>query len=185
MTPARVIILNGVGSVGKSSTARALQALTREPFLHLAMDAFIDMLPARLIGAPEGFVFEPTTDQGRPSVAIRTGPAFERVMSGMRHAIAAMARAGNNLIVDDVMLDGGEAEAYQALLADLSPRFVGLFAPLEILEQRERDRGDRMAGLARWQYSRVHEGLAYDLEIDTAASSPAQAAQIIRDRFDL
>jgi len=45
-----VIILNGVGSVGKSSTARALQAITAEPFLHVAMDAFLDMLPPTMLG---------------------------------------------------------------------------------------------------------------------------------------
>lgn len=184
MTPARIIILNGVGSVGKSSTARELQALTREPFLHVAMDAFIDMLPSRMVGHPDGLLFEPTVEQGMPSIAIRTGDVFERVMTGMRHAIAVMASKGNNVIVDDVMLEG-EALEYRSLLADFSPKFVGLFAKLDVLEQRERDRGDRMPGLARWQYPRVHQNVAYDLEIDTSANTSAQSAQIIRDRFDL
>ncbi|MCW3476381.1 phosphotransferase-like protein [Limobrevibacterium gyesilva] len=49
-----VIVLNGVGSVGKSSTARALQTITATPFLHVAMDAFIDMLPRGMFGHPEG-----------------------------------------------------------------------------------------------------------------------------------
>jgi len=184
VAPTRVIVLNGVGSVGKSSTARALQALTREPFLHVPMDAFFDMMPPRMVGDAEGIVFEPTTEQGMASVAIRTGAAFERVMAGMRHAVAAMAGQGNNLIVDDVML-GGEVLEYRSLLAGFSPRFVGLFAPLEVLEQRERDRGDRMAGLARWQHARVHRDVAYDLEIDTSATTPAESARIIRDAFDL
>jgi chloramphenicol 3-O phosphotransferase len=42
---ARIVLLNGVGSVGKSSIAKALQAITSEPFLHVQMDAFLDMLP--------------------------------------------------------------------------------------------------------------------------------------------
>ncbi|MFZ0017309.1 MAG: hypothetical protein WAL10_08230 [Acetobacteraceae bacterium] len=42
--------------------------------------------------------------------------------------------------------------------------FVGLFAPLDVLEARERQRGDRLIGLARWQYHRVHSGIAYDLD---------------------
>ena len=184
MPSSRVIILNGVGSVGKSATARALQVLTREPFLHVAMDAFIDMLPPRIVGDPDGFRFEPTTEQGMPSVVIKTGVAFERVMTGMRFAMAAMAGQGNNLIVDDVML-GGEAVEYRALLADFSPKFVGLFAPLDVLEQRERDRGDRMVGLARWQYTRVHQDVVYNLKIDTSATTPVQNAQFIRDTFDL
>ncbi|HEY2048093.1 MAG TPA: hypothetical protein VGH03_02035 [Caulobacteraceae bacterium] len=184
MARSRVIILNGVGSVGKSSTARALQTLTAQPFLHMSMDAFIDMLPPRMLGDPDGLVFESTVDEGVTTVTIRTGPVFERVMSGMRRAIAAMAAQGANIIVDDVML-ATEAQEYRSLLADFAPKFVGLFAPLDLLERRERDRGDRMPGLARWQYKRVHQGVAYDLEIDTSAITPIQSAQIIRDAFDL
>jgi chloramphenicol 3-O phosphotransferase len=55
---ARIIILNGVGSVGKSSIARALQKITAQPFLHVAMDAFLDMLPASYMDHPDGFLFE-------------------------------------------------------------------------------------------------------------------------------
>src|SRR5262245_18333522 len=38
---ARIVILNGVGSAGKSSIARALQAMTDESFLYVAMDTFL------------------------------------------------------------------------------------------------------------------------------------------------
>lgn len=180
-----VVILNGVGSVGKSSTARALQAITAEPFLHVAMDAFLDMLPASLLGHPDGLVFETTQDQGQPSVAVRTGPVLDRAMRGMRHAIAAMAAQGNNLVVDNVMIRDGQDREYRALLSGFNVRLVGLFAPLDVLEARERQRGDREIGLARWQYERVHRGKSYDLEIDTAATTPLENAQRIRDAFGL
>jgi chloramphenicol 3-O phosphotransferase len=74
----------------------------------------------------------------------------------MRHAVAAMAAQGNNLIVDEVMIGGKEKE-YRALLSRFDTRFVGLFAPLDVLEAREHARGDRETGLARWQYERVHQ----------------------------
>jgi chloramphenicol 3-O phosphotransferase len=181
---AQVIVLNGVGSVGKSSTAQELQKITTRPFLHVAMDQFIDMLPPRLVGDPGGLLFETIDDGGMPSVVITTGPDFLRVMSGMRHAIAALADQGNNLIVDDV-LQADEARQYRALLSRHALLFVGLHAPLEVLERRERERGDRHIGLARGQYERVHADIAYDLEIDTAVLTPAQAAQAIRDAFGL
>ncbi len=180
-----VIILNGVGSVGKSSTARALQAITAEPFLHVAMDAFLDMLPPTMLGHPDGLIFEATQDQGQPSVAIKTGPVLDRTTRGMRHAIAAMAAQGNNLIVDDVMTHEGQDREYRALLSKFDVRLVGLFAPLAILEARERQRGDREIGLARWQYERVHCGRTYDLEIDTATTTPAENAELIRSAFGL
>ena len=180
-----VIILNGVSSVGKSSTARALQTLTAKPFLHVAMDTFIDMLPKGMFGHPDGLIFETILDQGKPSIIIRTGPVIERAMQGMRHAIAAMAAQGNNLFVDEVMIGKDKEREYRALLSQFDVHFVGLFAPLDMLEARERERGDREIGLARWQYDRVHRDMIYDLEIDTTATTPLENAQKIRDTFGL
>lgn len=178
--PARIVILNGVGSVGKSTTARALQRITNAPFLHVAMDVFLDMVPTATTGLPDGMILETVLDDDRPSVAISTGPVVERTLRGMRHAIGAMAGQGNNLIVDDVIMSAEEQQEYRDLLAAFDPFFVALLAPLEIIEARERARGDRMLGLARWQYDRVHAGLTYDLEIDTANASPMQCARRIK-----
>ncbi len=180
----RIILLNGVGSVGKSSIAKALQTITREPFLHVAMDAFLEMMPEALWGRADGIVFETIQEGGKPSVVIRSGPVAARLLCGMRQAIAAMARQGNNLIVDDVLLDGDNA-AYEAALAGLDVVRVGLFAPLEILEAREASRGDRMIGLARWQYDRVHKDMTYDLEVDTGRAPAMACAEMIRSKFGL
>ncbi len=76
-------------------------------------------------------------------------------------------------------------QEYRQLLAPFETRFVGFFASLDVLETRERERGDRLIGLARWQYDRVHAGQVYDLEIDTATVSPAECAQLIKARFGL
>lgn len=71
-----VIILNGVGSMGKSSTARALQTITAEPFMHVTMDAFLDMLPANMFGHPDGLIFETIRTKAiRPSSSVRV-PSF-------------------------------------------------------------------------------------------------------------
>ncbi len=155
----QVVILNGVGSVGKSSIARALQAITAKPFLHVAVDAFIDMLPERMIGHPDGVIFETVDDQGCPSVMIKTGPVMQKTMRGMVHAIAALADQDNNLIVDDVILGSGTAQQYREILSRHQVHFVGLFASLEILEDRERKRGgsaDRFGAVAVWTRSQRH-----------------------------
>lgn len=180
-----VVILNGVGSVGKSTTARALQLIARRRFLYVAMDTFLEMLPAGMLDHPDGLVFERAPDDGRPVIAIRTGPLLRRAMRGMRHAVAAMAAQGNDLIVDEVMIEESALRDYRELLKPFDLRVVGLFAPLEVLEARERARGDRGIGLARWQYGRVHRGIVYDLEVDTTAASPETCARLIRDSFGL
>jgi chloramphenicol 3-O-phosphotransferase len=116
----RIIILNGVGSAGKGSIARALQAITTAPFLHVEMDAFLGMLPASMLGHPDGIVFEAVQQDGSPMVIIRNGEVARRCFRGMRHAIAAMAAEGNNMIVDEVML-GEQMAEYTALLAPVRP----------------------------------------------------------------
>ncbi|MCC7368261.1 MAG: chloramphenicol phosphotransferase [Chloroflexi bacterium] len=179
-----VVLLNGVGSAGKTSVAKALQKITSAPFLHVQMDAFLDMMPEPYLDHPEGLMFETGLQDGKPVISIQRGPVAERTFLGMRRAIAAMAQAGNNLIVDDVML-GNEATEYAALLCDVTLHMVGVSAPLDVLEARERARGDRLIGLARWQYDRVHQGKHYDLTVDTSKAAPAECALLIRDAFGL
>lgn len=182
--PGRVVLLNGVGSAGKSSIAKALQGITSEPFLHVEMDAFLQMLPEASFGRPEGLTFETVQEDGRPTVVIRTGKVAARVFRGMRHAIAAMAAQGNDLIVDDVLVGPGRAE-YAEILSPFEVFLIGVFAPLEVLEARERERGDRMIGLARWQYGRVHEGMTYDFTVDTSRMAVVECARMIKERFGL
>ena len=181
---AKIVLLNGVGSAGKSSIARALQTITTEPFLHVQMDAFLDMLPEALQNHADGFSFETVLEDGRPSVVIRRGPVGARTMRGMRHAIAAMAGQGNNLIVDDVIFNDEIAE-YRALLSGFDLHLVGVMASLEVLEAREAARADRMPGLARWQYPRVHKDMNYDLEVDSSRLTPLECARRIQQEFRL
>jgi chloramphenicol 3-O phosphotransferase len=180
----RIIVLNGAGSAGKSLIAKALQAIAAEPFLHVAMDDFLDMLPEVYMDHRDGLRFEPIEENGKPAVAVKVGPAARRLLRGMRRAIAALARAGNNVIVDDVMLNDDWAD-YAACLSGFDVKLVGVFAPLEVLEARELERGDRLIGLARWQFARVHRGKVYDFEIDTSVMTPIECAELIRKKFDL
>jgi len=180
----RLIILNGIGSAGKSSIAKALQQIAATPWLHVQMDAFCEMLPLALQDGPEGFAYETRVEDGKPVVVIHEGPAGRRLMRGMRRAIRAMAEEGNDLIVDDVLM--GEARAdYEAVLAGLRVHWVGVMAPLEVLEERERARGDRLIGTSRWQIDRVHAGQRYDLEVDTGRMTAMACAEAIKRRFGL
>ena len=149
------------------------------------MDVFASMLPERMFGHPDGMIFETVQNDGSPSVVIKTGPVMERTMRGMRYAIAALASQGSDIVVDDVMMRGAEADEYRVLLTGTNLRFIGLFAPLNVLERRELARGDRQLGLARWQLDRVHRGQKYDLEIETSGSTPMQIAERICGTFSL
>ncbi|WP_417307689.1 chloramphenicol phosphotransferase CPT family protein [Devosia sp.] len=184
---AQIVLLNGVGSAGKSSIARALQDAVATPLLHVQMDSFLEMLPARFANHPETFSFTPVATDGPPEVAISGGTLGTQLMRGMRAAVQALASEGLNLIVDDVLMgsaDPGMAE-YRRLLAGFDLHTVGVFAHLETLEQREKARGDRMIGLARWQYDRVHAGMDYDLVVHSDSRTPAEIAGEIITNFGL
>ena len=94
------------------------------------MDVSLEMMPDALQNHPDGFACETVHKTASPQWSSTTGPIANRLMRGMRHAIAAMANQGNNLIVDDVMVQGAGGD-YEGLLAHYDVHVVGLFAPLE------------------------------------------------------
>lgn len=176
----RIMVLNGVGSVGKSSLARALQMRARLPLLHVAMDSFLEMLPESMQDHPDGISYQATA----LAVEVRVGPVGERLLAGMIEAVAALAEAGNDLIFDTVM-DRSTTETCRARFARFEAAFVGLVAPLSVIEAREAARGDREVGLARAQIGWVHVGIDDDLTLDMAALDTETAAQALRNRFGL
>ncbi len=53
-----MIFLNGCTSAGKTSVARALQAVLDPPHLRLGIDDAFAMLPLKLHNHPDGFFFD-------------------------------------------------------------------------------------------------------------------------------
>jgi chloramphenicol 3-O phosphotransferase len=182
---AKIILLNGVGSVGKSTLARAILARSREVFLHVPMDYWLEMMPGRTLGTPEGLTFETSEQDGKPVITVVSGPAQERALRSMRHAVAAMAAEGCNMVVDEVLFGDEAWNEYRDLLRPYTFHTVGVFAPLAVLEAREKARGDRAVGLARGQFDVVHRGRPYDFTVDTGAASAEECARAIVQRFGL
>ncbi|RWC29355.1 MAG: chloramphenicol phosphotransferase [Mesorhizobium sp.] len=121
---------------------------------------------------------------GAESVKAICRRLFGPESAGMRHAIAAMAAQGNNLIVDNVLCDG-EMPEYLRWLSDFDLCLVGVFAPLDVLEGSRIQRVDRLPGLSRRRYDRVHKNISYDLEIDTSTLTPLECARRIKAKFQL
>lgn len=49
----------------------------------------------------------------------------------------------------------------------------------DVLDQRERDRGDRFIGQGRGVGATVHDFLIYDVEVDTSALAASDAAAVV------
>ena len=89
------------------------------------------------------------------------------VLAGYRAAVAGMARAGLDVIVDEVMLSAEDWEGWLVELAGLDVTWVAVDLPLEATLQRERERGDRVIGMAAAQFDVVHSFATYDIRVDT------------------
>jgi chloramphenicol 3-O phosphotransferase len=107
------------------------------------------------------------------------GPVGQRLAAGMRAAAAACARAGNDMLVDDVFVDPDWLDGWRGELSGLEWLLVGVLAPLHVLEERESARGNRIRGEARFQFDAIHSGIAYDVTVDTAHQSPDECARAI------
>jgi chloramphenicol 3-O phosphotransferase len=179
----RVVILNGPPRSGKSSIAAAMQAASREIWMNLGVDLFMQATPRRL----------------QPSIGLRPGedahpvyPLVPRLYAALYDAIAAIARSGLSVVADAGHHD-------RAVLADCARRLDGLHAlivgvhcPLdEIMRRRIATWGpdDRVTPddpvpepVRRWQAA-VHGGWPYDLELDTSKMTPDECAAAILARL--
>lgn len=186
-----IIFLNGVSSSGKTTIAKELQRQLDEPFLHVGVDHFLQMMPETYFGkdpgegdlASQGFYWKTVNHRDRTWFEINAGLIGHQLVSGMHRAMAALASAGNNLIIDDVLLYREWLEDYLLVLREFKVLFVRVSCPIEVVERREYERGDRMVGQARGDFERVHAHRLYDLEVDTSISNPMKCVQQILRRL--
>src|ERR1035437_5666810 len=125
--PGNVVLLNGTSSSGKTSIARALQEIMDTPYVYAGIDHTPDVHPKShlvsnginpatydyfLLGYGGGWVRTETkgengeiTYAGGPITEVRIGPGALKLLAGMYRSIAALAAAGIDVVVDDVIYD--------------------------------------------------------------------------------
>lgn len=173
-----VIFLNGPSSSGKTTLARQLQGTLSQPYLYLGIDKIIEMMPPALNDwtggkATQGFWWEFTKDaQGFPLAHIQLGPFAHAMASFLKQVVVLALNNGHRMIVDEVCVVADSFKAWKEVLRPWRVFYVGLKASTEILENREKARGDRTPGSARAQNKIVHKQALYDLELDMDVLSP-------------
>ena len=188
---AQAIFLNGTSSSGKTTLARALQAVLPESWQHLALDQFRDGLPDKFRGlnAPEGTTgwqglnVVPVTSSQPPYTRIAYGDQGLRLLKGMRRAMRSLVDAGNNIIIDDIILEPEFLNDYLDVFAGIDLWFVGIRCDLAIIEEREAQRLGRFPGTARGHFMQCHAHDRYDIQVDTGSLSPQQCAAVIQSRL--
>jgi chloramphenicol 3-O phosphotransferase len=157
------IVLHGPTSSGKSSLAKALQANADIPAFHISLDAFVTM-------ANRG---DMRSEQEREL-------AYHIHCENLRSTLARVVETDFEIILELVLRDTVE---FDACLRVLSPRptyVVRVWAPIPVLEARERTREDRAVGMAREQFEHPAYKRTYDFDVDTSACTPAQGTAAIR-----
>jgi chloramphenicol 3-O phosphotransferase len=166
-------VLNGGSSSGKSGIARCLQAVMLDPWLAVGVDMLIQAMPPAMQASDAGIGF--AADGG-----VSVGPEFRRLEDAWIQGVAAMAWAGARVIVDDAFLGGAASQRrWQRALAGLDVVWVAVRCDSEVAAGRELARGDRVRGMAVSQVEMVHQGVVYDLEVDTTHTEAMACARTI------
>ena len=174
--PVQVIVLNGGSSSGKTGIARCLQAILPQPWISLSVDDLVDALPPSLTDSGAGIAFGQHGE-------VLVGAGFREIEAAWMAGVAAMARAGARIIFDDVFLSGAASQQrVRAGLEGLAVLWVGVRCAPEIAAGREIARGNRAAGMAAAQAETVHQGVVYDIEIDTSHTESLDCARVIAAR---
>ena len=166
MSAPTAIVLHGPTSSGKSSIARALQANAPVPAFHVSLDAFVTM-----------------SNRGEMRNDEERAQAYRIHCENLRATLARVVDTHFDVILDLVLRDEEELHACLKVLARRPTYLVSVWAPLLVLEERERARDDRAVGMAREQVGHPAYDQAYDVRIDTSSCSPEQAAATIRSHI--
>jgi chloramphenicol 3-O phosphotransferase len=184
----RVVVLNGTSSSGKTSTANAFQesrSRAGELWVIIALDDFLAKLPGRWIEvgpwvgslAEDGVRLERDGDRAN----FHIGEHARRLMHAYRRSVGEIARAGINVVVDEVLLQEDDWHGWCGTLEGLDAVWVAVRCDLEVAARREAARGDRALGLVRGQAEVVHRFPRYDLELDTTATPVAEVARRLEE----
>jgi len=178
-----IIFLNGTSSAGKSSIAHALQERLDDLYLHTGLDHFLWVLSPCFFDHNQedkcGFRIIQGVGEDPLAVALTKQPEGKRFAFAIHRAMLELAEMGMNLIIEEALFDEDDFQDYLNLFHNYRVYFIGVDADEEVLEQREKLREDRRAGIAKGLRKVVNRNKTYDLTIDTTFISQEEAAERI------
>lgn len=171
--PISAIVINGPSSSGKSSAAQALQRILPGLWWHLSTDSLAD-------GVTEA-VQRLIEREGSAGLE-RAQQTLDLAFDCSAFVAERLIGSGQHIIVDTVLQAGwNDAGRWNDVLDRSTSLWVGLSARPETLRSRESARHDRPAGMAERQLSTVHEGIDYDLRLDTDDIDPDGVSRIVAE----
>ena len=98
----------------------------------------------------------------------------------LQSTLHRVAESHFDIVLDLVLRNENEFDACLATLASRPTFVIGVWAPLEVLEERERMRPDRGEGMAESQFGHPAYSRPYAMTLDTSIVSAEKGAKIIR-----
>lgn len=162
----QVILLNGPSSSGKSTLAKALQALVEEKrneqYAIVSIDDFLKMTTQDTIY--EDDVFE--------------------ISCALCEKVQQLLETAPGVIIDHVITSRRIFDQLVKMLCVYPLRLIRVTCPLEVLREREKARKNRCLGSAEASYEYLYPKDGYDLTVDTHRMSTVQCAlEIYRSLF--
>ena len=162
----QVILLNGPSSSGKSTLAKALQTLIAnrlgQRYAIISIDDYMKIPKDETIY--EDDVFE--------------------ISGELCHGALDALKTSSGVIIDHVITSERIDRGLREALRSCQMTTVRVTCPLDILRQREAERGDRCPGSAESSDTYLYPKDGYDLTVDTGTLSPSEAAERILDSLD-
>lgn len=157
-----VILINGPSSSGKSSVIAELNKKLPDLYFNFGIDKFLEpSMPPQL-----------NMEHREHLIAV------DNAISAFNKSLGIYANEIKSMIVDHVLQGPAWINDVADSLANTDVLFVGMTAPLEVIEARELLRPDRQPGTARAQYEQMLS-YRYDLVIDSSILSAEEAADEI------
>lgn len=158
-----VILLNGPSSAGKSTLSKELQKRLGESDLESVIISIDDYM---------------VTD---PKETIYEDDIYE-IMPAMCRDLKEAVRAGKIVIMDHAITSERIFDAFLDAAKEAKVLTVKVICDVEILRQREKERGDRCPGSAEASLQYLWPKDGYDLCVDNGKVSAAENAKIILEQ---
>ena len=158
-----VILLNGPSSAGKSTLSKELQKRLGESDLESVIISIDDYM---------------VTD---PKETIYEDDIYE-IMPAMCRDLKEAVRAGKIVIMDLAITSERIFDAFLDAAKEAKVLTVKVICDVDILRQREKERGDRCPGSAEASLQYLWPKDGYDLCVDNGKVSAAENAKIILEQ---
>ncbi|HIV69943.1 MAG TPA: chloramphenicol phosphotransferase CPT family protein [Candidatus Aquabacterium excrementipullorum] len=162
--PARVVVLHGTSSAGKTSLAKAMQACWASPLHHVQADVFRAMEPPAY--------WDRWDTREKPTIDLM----LDALCGAVHAAVDAYAKHGQEVVLDTVITNPRARQLLAEDLAHLPVYLIGVRCDPAETVRREAARGNRAVGLAASQFDWIHKRMQYDIEVDTTGKSPEKVA---------